>query len=164
MTEKGKEFLKIPSEVRLEYRFSTGPYLGRFYRELRDNKRFVANKCGQCGRVLFPPRISCPDCMVRAADEWVEVGPRGTLLFFAKYGMEMYDSKTGKWEVRGGDLYNCLVELDGTVAEESCFDHWLLVEDIEKLREGMKVEPVFKEEGRTGFIMEDILYFKPVDE
>ncbi len=155
MTEKA-EFMRLPATVNLEYKYSTGRYLGRFYKELRDNKRLVANKCGKCGRVLFPPRIACPDCMVRASDEWVEVGPQATLIFF-------YELQIPGLAERHAANYLGVLALDGTEAELSCFEHRLMVDDPGKLREGMRMEPVFNEEGRTGRIRDDILGFKPIE-
>ena len=53
-----RQILSIPQ------RFSTGPVMGRFLRELRDNQRIMANKCPKCGRHLLPPREVCAVCRV----------------------------------------------------------------------------------------------------
>ena len=156
------QYIKIPHTVRLLYRYAAGPYMARFCKELRENKRLVANRCPRCRRILFPPRISCPDCMVRAADEWVEVGPGGTLLFFAEVGRPGIDTRTGEVQELPAS-YACLIQPDGVLIGQGCFSHWLKVENPEKLREGMRVEPVFKEERRLG-TLEDILYYVPVEE
>jgi len=66
-----RQVLSIPQ------RFATGPVMGRFLMELRDNKRIMANKCPQCGRHLMPPREVCAICRVEAT-EWEELGPKAT--------------------------------------------------------------------------------------
>ena len=38
-------------------RFSTGPVMGRFLQELRDNKRIMANKCPKCGRHFLKQEV-----------------------------------------------------------------------------------------------------------
>lgn len=49
----------------------------KFWEGVRQRK-LLANKCGSCGEVLFPPRPCCPKCL---ADDpgWVELSGKGTL-------------------------------------------------------------------------------------
>lgn len=47
----------------------------RYWREIPQRYRLEANKCVKCGKVLFPPRLICPNCgakefeKVRLSDE-----------------------------------------------------------------------------------------------
>jgi uncharacterized protein len=61
----------------LAYRHSMGETVGRFFSGLRQ-KQILGRRCGQCKRVLVPPRSYCDRCY-RATDEWVKVGHRGTV-------------------------------------------------------------------------------------
>lgn len=42
----------------------------RYWREIPQRYRLEANKCKKCGKVLFPPRLICPNC---GAKEFVKV-------------------------------------------------------------------------------------------
>ncbi len=163
MGEKDKEeFMKIPHRVSLVYRYAAGPYMSRFCEELKENKRFVANKCKECGRHLFPPRMFCPDCGIRASDEWVEVGPEGTVLFATEVGRASIDLRTGE-RMKMPTPYSALIQIDGVAPGRGAFFHWLKVNDPDQAREGLRIKPVFKEERFLG-TLEDVICFEPVDE
>lgn len=59
------------------YTRSVGPVIGRFLSELRDG-RLVGVRTAT-GRVLVPPTEYDPDNGAAVTDEWVEVGPAGTV-------------------------------------------------------------------------------------
>ena len=48
--------------------------MGKFLNAFKE-KKILANKCPDCGRLQLPPREICAECVVRATD-WVEVGTR----------------------------------------------------------------------------------------
>ena len=152
------EHLIIPITMDVPYKWSAGHFLGRFFRELRDNARLVANKCPKCGRILFPPRIVCGRCHVRAAEDWVELGPKGTVYDYTKVYYPMTDSSTGK--PRPEPYIHGTIELDGG----GLIQHYLEEPDIEKVKVGMRVEAVFKpREERKGSPL-DIRYFRTIEE
>ncbi len=37
----------------------------RIWREMPQRYRYEAGKCKECGKILFPPRLVCPDCKSR---------------------------------------------------------------------------------------------------
>jgi uncharacterized OB-fold protein len=43
--------------------------------------RFVTSKCGDCGRLSFPPQADCPSCM-GSNPTWVELSKEAELLTF----------------------------------------------------------------------------------
>lgn len=51
-----------------------------FWDGLKDH-RLSIQKCRQCGRFRFPPRVVCPHCM-SLESEWVEVKGTGTVYSF----------------------------------------------------------------------------------
>ena len=36
--------------------------VARFWRENSARYNLVGSKCGNCGKIMFPPRTVCPDC------------------------------------------------------------------------------------------------------
>ena len=163
MSDKIKqEFMKIPHRVSLVYRYAAGPYISRFCHEIKENRRFVANKCGRCGRHLFPPRMFCPDCGIRALDEWLEVGPEGTVLFTAEAGRAPIDLRTGE-KIKMPAPHSALIQINGVAPGRGAFFHWLKVDDPDQAKEGLRIKPVFREKRQLG-TLEDIVYFVPIEE
>jgi uncharacterized OB-fold protein len=147
-----KQILTIPQ------RFSTGPVMGRFLRELRDNKRIMAVRCRTNGRFLMPPR-EVDAFSVTEADEWVEVGPAGTVREFDVIYYASPDPLTG--DTREVPYIIAWINLDGV---EGVAPLWHLVkaDDPKRIRFGSRVRAVFAEE-RHG-CLEDIKYFELIDE
>jgi len=152
MTE---ELLDVKVEVKFPYRYALGGVYGPFARALRDEGRIMGRRCPGCGKVYLPPRPVCGPCF-RETDEWVEVGPEGTLETFTVVYFAFLDPMTGK--KRPAPYGYGMVRLDGA---GSRFQHFLSVSDYDKLQVGMRMRPVFAEE-RTGRLS-DIIWFEPVE-
>jgi len=146
-----RQILSIPQ------RFSTGPVMGRFLRELRDNQRIMANKCPKCGRHLLPPREVCAVCRVEAT-EWEELGPEGTVRDFDVVYYASPDPLTG--ETRETPYVLCWADLDGTQGDAPLW-HLLDAPDVSKVHRGLRVRVVFAEE-RNG-TMADIKHFEIIE-
>jgi len=146
-----RQVLSIPQ------RFATGPAMGRFLRELRDNKRIMANKCPKCGRHQLPPREVCAVCRVEAT-EWEELGPEGTVRDFDVVYYASPDPLTG--DTRETPYVACWADLDGTQGAAPLW-HLLDAPDLSQVRSGLRVRVVFAEE-RTGRI-EDIQHFEIIE-
>jgi uncharacterized OB-fold protein len=136
--------LAAPYLFEYAYRRSTGPVLERFLVGLRE-RRFLALRLAS-GRVLLPPSEHDPDTGEPAGDDWVEVGPLGTVTTWA-------------WEPaprRGQPLDRpfawALVRLDGA---GTALLHAL---DAPAPRTGMRVRPRWRPE-RAGAIT-DLLCFE----
>lgn len=151
------ELIEIPFVLSIPFRFATGPFMGRFLREIRDNKRFVTTKCGACGNTLLPPSAVCPYCNVEIK-EWVELGTKGTLLAFDIVHIPVINPMTGK--PRPVPWARAYVMLDGGNA---IMAHFLEEIDPSKVKVGTRVEAVFKEDQREGKPT-DILYFRVIQE
>ncbi|MEE8471434.1 MAG: Zn-ribbon domain-containing OB-fold protein [Dehalococcoidia bacterium] len=128
---------------------STGATGTKFLSEIRDNKKIMGIKCPSCGKVHVPPRLHCPACFVRMS-EWVELSGKGTLSTYTivRY-KESYMPKEPPY------AYG-VIQMDGA---DTGLTHLLGEVDLDKIKVGMRLEPVFKEE-REGSIL-DIDYFKP---
>lgn len=75
------DLITIPGHWSFDYTYFAGEAATRFFRELATNRRIMGTKCPGCKRVLVPARAFCDACMERT-DEWIEVGPEGTLETF----------------------------------------------------------------------------------
>ncbi|MBI2432469.1 MAG: OB-fold domain-containing protein [Candidatus Hydrogenedentes bacterium] len=143
-----RQVLSIPQ------RFATGPIMGRFLRELRDNKRILALRCKKNGRFLLPPREVDAWSMTEG-DEWVEVGPEGAVRDFDIVYYASPDPLTG--ETREVPYVIAWIQLDGVEGDAPLW-HLLKVDDLAQVHSGLRVRAVFAEH-RHG-AMEDIQHFE----
>lgn len=155
MTEE-HELMRIKGAWNIPYSYSAGATATRFFRELRDAQRILATKCPRCERVLVPPRPFCERCFV-ATDEWLEVGPSGTVETFTI----TYATFVG---LRKPPFAIALIRLDGA---STALAHFLDVDIsdphalFDRVKRGLRVAPVFRSE-RTGSVL-DIEHFTPID-
>jgi len=128
---------------------STGATGTKFLTEIRDNKKILGIKCPSCGKVYVPPRLHCPTCFVRMS-EWVELSGKGTL---SSYTIVRYQEP---YMPKEPPFAYGVIQMEGA---DTGMAHFLGEVDLDKIKIGMRLEPVFKEE-REGSIL-DIDYFKP---
>ncbi len=151
-----KEHIIIESgDAEQPFKYAVGMYGSRFFREIRDNRRFMGVKCPACGKVYIPPRGVCGNCFVEM-NEWVEVGPGGSIGTYTILRYAFIDPETGAQKpVPYGYGF---IKLDGA---DTLFQHYINIEDESKIRVGARVEPVFKKEMKGS--IRDIEYFRIVD-
>ena len=156
MAEERKEYLKITSgEMEQPFEWSAGIYGSKFLVELRDNKRLMGVKCPKCGIVYAIPRQVCRTCFVEM-NEWVQLGDTGTIVTFAVLNFGFIDPDTG---TQKPVPYTCaFIKMDGA---DTALAHFIDETDLDKLKLGMRVKPVFEEE-RKGSLL-DIKHFTLVD-
>lgn len=138
----------------LPFKYAAGRDANRFFCELRDNKKIMATKCGKCGNAYVPPRPVCGECF-ESLTEWIEVGPKATLVSFTVVAFSFLDPLTGK--KRPVPYGYGLIQFDGAATK---IQHFLEESDIANLKAGMRVEPVFKETRIGNF--GDIIFFRAV--
>ena len=155
--EKREELIMLKQLLSIPQRFATGPLMGKFLKEMRDNKRILGNKCPECGRIQVPPREICAVCRVRA-EEMVEVGPDGKVMYYDITYYASPDPLTG--ETRETPYCSAFMLLDGCSGND-IFWHEVFPGDIDRLEKEIRVRPVWAEK-RTGAIT-DIKYFKIID-
>ncbi|BBO78144.1 hypothetical protein DSCW_55610 [Desulfosarcina widdelii] len=154
--EEKEELLRLNQILSIPQRFATGPVMGKFLKAFKE-KKILANKCPECGRLQLPPREVCAECKVRA-EEWVEVGPGGVI---ATPDITYYaspDPLTG--ESRETPYISAHFLLDGCKGHETLW-HELVADDFSKVKRGVRVRPVWNEK-RIGAIT-DIKYFEIVE-
>ncbi|MBL7212227.1 MAG: Zn-ribbon domain-containing OB-fold protein [Desulfobacteraceae bacterium] len=144
------ERMVLQGKVDLPFTYSAGKTASRFFVELRDHQRIMGKRCPRCQRVIVPAQLFCKECFVET-DEWVEVGPEGTLVTFTiVYRKENHHPKEAPF------AYG-IIKLDGA---DTSMVHFLGETDVTKLEHGMKVRAFFSEE-RKGHIL-DIECFRPI--
>jgi len=156
--EDGK-ILYTEDSLELWYRWSLGKYLGRYLEGLKEGK-ILGRYCRGCGRIYVPPREVCQYCF-RETDEWVEVGDTGIVNTAVVSYIQADRSRMDK------PLIIAVIELEGAT-EGMGILHKLGEVDPEDVINrkifGKRVKAVWKPpEERTGSV-NDILYFKPVEE
>jgi uncharacterized OB-fold protein len=160
MAEEGvrQELIVSKQVISVPQRFATGPAMGYFLQELRDNARIMANRCPKCGRHQVPPREVCAVCRVEA-DQWDEVGPEGVIHHYDIVYYASPDPLTG--ETRDVPYVLAWIKLDGT-SGDAYFWHMLKENDPSKIRKGLRVRAVFNEK-RVG-APSDIRHFEIIEE
>ncbi|CAH1655242.1 MULTISPECIES: OB-fold domain-containing protein [unclassified Chelatococcus] len=78
---KNDEFVTIPGNWNFNFNYFAGESASRFFRELRENRRIMGTRTQEGGRVLVPARAFDDETM-EPTDDWVAVGPEGTLETF----------------------------------------------------------------------------------
>jgi len=144
-----EEEIVYQGRIKVPYTWSVGEYGSRFFYELKENKKFWATRCPKCKKVFIPPRKTCPDCFV-PIEEWLEVGPDGSLVTFTiiRYSAQMHPVPA--------PLAVGIILLDGA---DTGLVHLIGGVELEEIRSGMRVKPVFREQGKGNLL--DISYFEP---
>ncbi len=160
--EEEQELLVLKKIISVNQKFATGPVMGKYLNGLKQ-KKILANKCPDCGRLQIPPREVCAVCRIRC-DEFVEVGPKGNVRLLDTAYYASPDPLTGETrETPYGLVY---ILLDGCKGQE-VFAHFLRDDQLDRIemgwneKKGTIVRPVWAE-NRTGKVS-DIKYFE-IDE
>lgn len=150
MSLVSKDAYEIPGKLEIPYRYFAGKCGSRFLTTLRDEKKILAARCPHCRTVFLPPRRVCDKCY-RRLDQWVEVGPAGTISSFTVLHY---------WEPYlpyPPPLVMAQIKLDGA---DTALTHLLREVPPEEVKIGMRVAPVFAAERKARIT--DIAYFKPL--
>lgn len=135
-----------PGEFPVSHLYTYGIAGERFFRELKDNGRFMATRCTACQHVHVPPSIFCPTCFGKLED-WLEVGPQGTVRAVTIAHLDSSEERMATPETFA------FIQLDGA-------DGLLLHRLSGDAAIGARVEPVLKHpSAREGSIL-DIVHFR----
>ena len=153
-----QEYFTVVFDRPRKYKWSTGKYMGKTYKEALENKKLVANRCQKCKQVLWPPVQVCGRCKVEAGEDWVELPQTGKVLQYTFLVFPLWDPHFG--EKLATPYPNAMIELDdGTIIR-----HFLEETDTEKLKEGMRVQAVWKEREERGEGTQDVKFFRTIEE
>ncbi len=148
---KTTELTNFKGQIPTNYLYTYGIAGEDFFRKIKDEGKFTASKCKECGVTYLPARIFCERCMGRLS-ETIEVKPEGQLYSFTVCWENMDGSRKDKPDILGA------VKIDGT---DGVLVHYLGGIEPEEIEIGMQVEAVLKpKKDREGSIF-DIKHFKP---
>jgi uncharacterized OB-fold protein len=138
-----------------QYAWDAGVAIGRYLQELRAG-RLIGRSCPQCHRVLIPPRMFCESCFY-PTDSWVPLEDTGTVLTFSRCYVTWDMIKLEKPQIPA------VIEIDGASPGMGIM-HILGEVDPDAVEIGMRVGAVWKPpEERTGSV-NDIAYFRPLED
>jgi uncharacterized protein len=167
MAEQTQEFIRVPCKFTAKWVDPAGYFVNRLFLRMRDKGELWAVKCPQCGAVWFPPEPVCGKCKIEIKDEeknWLKLGNQGTLLLaYHVTGSREQDPITG-WHP-DGQVFGPL----GFVRPDGGNEYTLLVHaidepDVNKLKPGMRVEAVWKPQAERNGSMQDIKFFRVVED
>lgn len=145
---------KVEYSWHVPYQVVLGEVYAKFLNGLKQ-KKILGNVCPKCKGLHVPAKPFCDICF-EANTDWVETDGSATLMSFAVCyapfpGLPDPPSMTGIVKI-GDSITNLLHNISGVTFEDP--------KELEnKLKIGMKLKPVWKEE-RIGDMF-DIAYFEP---
>jgi uncharacterized OB-fold protein len=139
----------VTGHIPVKHRYTAGVAGDRFFRALRDRGEILGTPCTNCNVVYVPGRMFCERCFAQL-EEWVQVGPGGTLESFTAVHLDLDGNPVDEPTWIG------LVTLDGAT---TVMVHRLEPNGTEPAV-GARVEAVLEPKGqRTGSI-NDIKAFR----
>ena len=143
----------MQAPVYLHYHFTAGRAATRFLQQLKAGV-LSGQRCPRCSQVYIPPRGSCPACGV-ATEEEVVLSDKGTVQSFTIVHIPIPGNPIQPPYVVAN------IVPDGA---NISFIHLLSECDIQAVRIGQRVEAVWRPREEWTWAMENILYFRPLDE
>ncbi|UDY37754.1 Zn-ribbon domain-containing OB-fold protein [Dermatobacter hominis] len=143
--------LRMPAAM--VYDYTPGLAQTRFLRGLQQ-KKFLGERCPTTGEVYIPPRGVSPVSGLPTTEQ-VEVGPKATITSFCVVHIGFGVNAPPTPFVSALFLPDgASVSLYGTMGEV----------DYDKVRIGMRVEPVWVDDDQLTTSMENISHWRPIDE
>lgn len=139
----------------VKYAWSCGEAMSRFLNELKNGK-LIGRKCNECKRVIFPPKMFCEFCY-RPTDEWVYLPDTGKVM---TYSVSYLDKDANRIEE---PILVGVIDIDGA-SENMGIMHYFSEMDADDLDFGIPVKAVWKPEKERVGSVNDIKYFKPVED
>jgi uncharacterized OB-fold protein len=143
----------IEAPIYLNYRFTAGSAPARFLRQMRRGL-ITGQRCPGCNNVYVPPRGSCAACGIPTVEE-VALPDKATVQSFTIVAIPIPNNPIKPPFV----IANLVV--DGA---NISFIHLLSECVNEEVRIGQRVRAVWKPEQEWRYAMDNIRYFKPIDE
>ncbi|RJP32365.1 MAG: Zn-ribbon domain-containing OB-fold protein [Actinobacteria bacterium] len=138
-------------QIPIEYVYTYGLGLEKFFRAIKDQGKFLASTCKECGVTYLPARSFCERCLVKIEGTTAVPGT-GTVYSYTTVHLNMDESPKKE------PALVALIDMDGT---DCRFLHYLTGVKADKVKVGMKVKPALKaKKDRKGHI-EDIVGFQP---
>lgn len=153
MSEETDVVTGIEAPVYLQYNFTAGSAPARFLKRIKEGV-LTGQRCPRCANVYIPPRGSCPACGV-ATQEEVVLPDKATVQSFTVVAIPIPNNP-----IKPPFVIANLV-LDGA---NISFIHLMSECENADVHIGQRVQAVWKPEAEWTYAMDNIRYFKPIDE
>lgn len=154
MDNKNKEVVdSIEAPIYLKYNFTAGLAPARFLSQLKQGV-LTGQRCPKCDNVYVPPRGSCPACGVATKEE-VVLGDKATVQSFTIVSIPIPGNP-----IQPPYIVANLVPDGANIS----FIHLMSECVNEEVRIGQRVTAIWKPKEEWDFAMDNIRYFKPLDE
>jgi len=153
MSDAEEMITSVETPIYLTYNFTAGAATTSFLGQMRQGK-LVGQRCPQCNNVYVPPRGSCAACGVATVEE-LELSDKATVESFTIVWIPIPNNPIQPPYV----VANLVV--DGA---NISFIHLMSECDNEAVHIGQRVQAVWKPREEWDYAMDNIRYFKPIDE
>jgi uncharacterized OB-fold protein len=148
-----EQITSIEVPVYLKYNFTAGEATTRFLSQIREG-RLVGQRCPRCENVYLPPRGSCAACGVATTEE-VEVADKATVESFTIVWIPIPNNP-----IQPPYVVANLIPDGANIS----FIHLMSECVNEEVHIGQRVQAVWKPEDEWDYAMDNIRYFRPIDE
>lgn len=138
-------------EIPVNYVYTYGLGLEKFFRAIKDQGKFLASRCEECGVTYFPARTFCERCL-QEIEGTIAVAGTGRVYAYTVVHKSMDESALKE------PVLAALIDIDGT---DCRFFHYLTRVKADEVSAGMKVKPVLKAKKEREGHIEDIVGFAP---
>lgn len=151
--ESLEDITGVECPINLRYNFTAGAATTRFLTQIKQGK-LVGEKCPECDNVYVPPRGSCAACGVPTVEE-VECVDKATVESFTIVHIPI-----------PGHPVKPPYIIANLVADGSNISFLHLLSECvnEEIRIGQRVEAFWRPEAEWDYAMDNILYWRPIDE
>ena len=153
MSEETPDITMMDAPIYLNYKFTAGAATARFLEHLKLGK-LVGQRCPSCGNVIAPPRGSCAMCGV-ATEEDVQLSDKATVESYTIVYLPIPGNP-----IKPPYIIANLVPDNSNIS----FIHLISECNNDDVHIGQRVTAVWKPEQEWGHAMDNISYFKPIDE
>ncbi len=143
----------IEAPIYLKYNFTAGAAAARFLTQVKRGK-LTGQRCPRCKQVYIPPRGSCAACGV-ATEEEVELADKATVQSFTIVSIPIPNNP-----IKPPYIIANLVADGANIS----FIHLMSECVNEDVHIGQRVQAVWKPADEWDYAMDNIRYFRPIDE
>ena len=153
MSDEQDTITGIEAPIYLKYNFTAGAAASKFLSRVKEGV-LTGQRCPKCAQVYIPPRGSCAACGVPTEEE-VEVADKGTVQSFTIVSIP----------IPGNPIEPPFVVANlGPDGANLSFIPLMSECNNDEVHIGQRVQAVWKPREEWDYAMDNIKYFKPIDE
>jgi uncharacterized OB-fold protein len=153
MSDQQDAVTVIKAPIYLKYNFTAGTAAARFLQQVKKGV-LTGQRCPKCQQVYIPPRGACAACGV-ATEEEVRLSDKATVQSFTIVSIPIPGNP-----IQPPYIIANLVPDGANIS----FIHLLSECVNEEIHIGQRVQAVWKPQQEWDYAMDNIRYFKPIDE